>query len=507
VGIRTISVDAERGFLLNGQPIKLRGGCVHHDNGCLGACAYDRAEERRVALLKASGFNAIRTSHNPPSPAFLDACDRLGVLVLDEAFDCWKHGKTGDDYARYFEPWWQRDIDSMVLRDRNHPSVVLWSIGNEIPGQSTVEGGETGAKLAARVRELDPTRPVTQAANPDDTTHMPIYANLDVCGYNYMSANYVRDHGLFPRRVMAGTESQPMACFDQWMAVLDHPYVIGDFVWTALDYLGEAGVGKTAPQSTPPGYVDNRLWTVSNCGDLDLCGFKRPPCYCREAVWGRPGAIACFAEALGPDGKPESVQGWGWPDERPSWTWPGREGKPIKVRAYASAAQVRLLLNGKDLGVKPTGRDHHFTAEWEVPYAPGELVALGLDKEGKEISRWTLRTAAAPAALRLTPDRTQLAADGQDLSFVTVEVLDARGVPNPNAASLLHFAVEGPGRIVGVGNGDPRSVESFQQPERRAYRGRCLVVVKAGEQGGSVRLKATADGLQGGEAALQVGPR
>ena len=481
--------------------MKLRGGCVHHDNGCLGACAYDRAEERRVALLKAAGFNAIRTSHNPPSPAFLDACDRLGVLVLDEAFDCWKHGKNGNDYGRYFDEWWQRDVDSMVLRDRNHPSVALWSIGNEVPGQSTAEGGRTGAKLAARVRMLDSTRPVTQAANPDDTTRMPIYANLDVCGYNYMCGNYVRDHGLFPSRVMAGTESQPMGCFDQWMAVLDHPYVIGDFVWTAFDYLGEAGIGGVEPRC---GYADNRLWTVSSCGDLDLCGFKRPPCYYREAVWGCAGAIACFAEALGPDGKPANLHGWSWPDERSSWTWPGREGKPVKVHAYASAAEVRLLLNGKDLGVKPTGRDNHFSAEWSVLYAPGELVAVGLNRQHKEISRSTLRTAAAPAALRLTPDRTQLAADGQDISFVTVEVLDARGVLNPNAAPLVRFALEGPGTIVGVGNGDPRSMESFQQPQRLAYRGRCLAVIKAGDRGGSVRLKAVADGLRGDEAVLQV---
>ncbi len=501
-GIRSLSFDVTDGFRLNGQPLKLRGGCVHHDNGCLGSCTYDRAEERRVEILKANGFNAIRTSHNPPSPAFLDACDRLGVLVMDEAFDCWNRGKNPQDYSRFFEQWWRRDLDSMIRRDRNHPCVALWSIGNEIPGQNTAEDGRIGAELAAFARALDPTRPVAQAAYPDDSRHLPVFANLDVCGYNYMAGNYVRDHALNPQRVMAGTESFPMSCFDNWMPVLDHPFVIGDFVWTAFDYLGEAGLGKAVPQSVPPGYQDHRLWTVSNCGDFDLCGFKRPPSYYRDAVWGRPGAIACFVEALGPDGKPERVEGWGWPDERPSWTWPGRESQPVKVRAFASAPQVRLLLNGKDLGAKPTTRATRFIAEWEVPYTPGELTAVAQDAQDHETGRWTLRTAAAPAVIHLAPDRATIAADGQDLSFVTVELRDARGVLNPNATNLVHFSLRGPGRIVGVGNGDPRSVESFQQPQRHAYHGRCLVVIKAGERAGTLHLRAEASGLKGAEAVI-----
>lgn len=506
-GIRTVHVDAERGFVLNGKPLKLRGGCVHHDNGCLGSCAYDRAEERRVELLKASGFNAIRTSHNPPSPAFLDACDRLGMLVMDEAFDCWKYGKNPNDYGRFFEEWWQRDLASMVLRDRHHPSVVMWSIGNEIPGQDTPEGAEIGGRLAAYVRELDPTRPVAQAAFPEAQTEKldPLFAHLDVMGYNYMWRKYEPDHERVPGRVMAGTESFPRECFESWMAAIDHPWVIGDFVWTAMDYLGEAGIGKSMPQSLPPGYEDPRLWTVSNCGDIDLIGDKRPPSYYRDAVWGLKPMVAAFVPALGPDGEPEVVGewNWGWIDERPSWTWPGREGSTVTVHVYSSCPNVRLLVNGKDLGVKETTRATRYTATYEAPLEPGELVAIGYDPRGKELVRQTIRTAGKPAALRLTPDRSALHADGQDLSFVMVDVVDAAGVRQPNADHLVRFSVSGPGKIVGVGNADPRSEESFQQARRKAWRGRCLVVVKAGARPGEIRLKATASGLAGAEVVLR----
>ncbi len=503
-GIRFITIDADHGFRLNGKTIKLRGGCVHHDNGCLGSAAYDRAEERRVAILKASGFNAIRTSHNPPSPAFLDACDRLGVLVMDEAFDCWRYGKNGQDYGRFFVDWWQRDIDAMVLRDRNHPCVVLWSIGNEIPEQTGPEGAATGALLAKYVRSLDPTRPVAQATNPDGDKLDPLLANLDVTGYNYAEGRFARDHEKHPERIFAATESFPQSCFESWTAVLDHPYVIGDFVWTAMDYLGEAGIGKTVPQSTPPGYTDNRLWTVSNCGDIDLLGNKRPQSYYRNAVWGIGPKVSAFVQALGPDGRPERVEGWGWTDERPSWTWPGLEGKRLTVRAYSYCAQVQLRLNGKDLGMKPTNRSTRFTGTWEVPYEPGELVAVGLDAQGKEAGRWTLRTSGMAAAIRLTPDRTAIAADGQDLSYVAVDLVDDKGNPDPNADNVMNFSLTGPGKILAVANADPRSEESFQQPHRKAWRGRCLVVIRSTEQGGVVHLKAESAGLKGAETAIRI---
>ena len=247
-GIREIKFSVENGFTLNGVSVKLRGGCMHHDNGPLGSAAIDRAEERRVELMKANGYNAIRTSHNPPSTAFLDACDRLGVLVLDEAFDCWEEGKNPDDYGKYFNAWWQRDLDSMILRDRNHPCVILWSIGNEIPQRANDRGYVIAKQLSDEVHRLDPTRPVTEAicglwdGRPWSAT-ATAFSFLDVGGYNYQVGQYERDHQTFPNRIIVGTESYPNDIANVWRAVERDPWVLGDFVWTGMDYLGEAGLG------------------------------------------------------------------------------------------------------------------------------------------------------------------------------------------------------------------------------------------------------------------------
>ena len=503
-GIRSLSFDATHGFLLNGKSLKLRGGCVHHDDGPLGSRTYDRAEERRVALLKAAGFNAIRTSHNPPSPAFLDACDRLGILVMDEAFDCWKYGKNPQDYGRFFDASWKSDIDSMVQRDRNHPSVALWSIGNEIPEQSGPEGGPRAALLAGEVRAQDPSRPVSQATNPDADKLEPLLEHLDVVGYNYQAGRFAADHDKHGDRVFAQTESFPNDCFNSWMQVVDHPYVVGDFVWTALDYLGEAGIGRDIYPSEGGGFVGDYPYAVSGCGDLDLIGIRKPQSYYRGIVWGVGPRIAAFTDAVA-EGEPGyKVSGWGWPDDRASWTWPGTEGKNRTVRVYANTPHVRLLLNGRDLGEKETTRATHDTATYTVPYAPGKLVAVGLDAQGGEVSRWTLNTAGSASALRLTPERTVLAADGQDLAYIQVEALDASGRLDPNAAALVHFTLAGPGRIVAVGSGDPRSKESFQSPQRRTFRGRCLVILQSSDRAGTLHLTAQADGLKGAAAAVMV---
>ena len=509
-GIRSLSLSAEAGLLLNGQPLKLRGGCVHHDNGPLGACAYDRAEERRVAALKAGGFNAIRAAHNPPSPAFLEACDRLGMLVMDEAFDCWQKRKNGQDYHRFFDDWWQRDLAAMVLRDRNHPCVFAWSIGNEVLEQLHVDaqGARVAGMLASYVRALDPTRPVANGSHPgtDPWENLaPLFSHLDLCGYNYKWERYQPDHEREPRRVIAGTESFPNKTFETLMATADNSWVIGDFVWTALDYLGEVAVGNVQYEGVESQY-GQWPWTTANCGDLDLCAQPRPQNYFRQAIWGTGPKVACFVHAPLPDGVTgETVYGWGWPDERPSWTWEDCEGKPLAVRAFSSCPRVRLLLNGRDLGTRETNRETRFTAEWQVPYEPGELVAVGLDDAGAEVERWTLVTAEKPAALRLRPDRAALAADGQDLCFVTVEVVDEWGAMCPNADDLVHFEISGPATLVAVGNANPRSVESFQQPRRRVWRGRALAIIRAGKAGGTVRLTARAEGLQEAIATVELG--
>ncbi len=504
-GIRTIAVDSTRGFLLNGTPVKLRGGCVHHDNGPLGSATYDRAEERRVELLKAAGFNCIRTSHNPPSPAFVEACDRLGVMVLEEAFDAWARPKNPQDYSRFFSDNWQSDIRSMVERDRNHPSVVMWSIGNEIPEQTSPEGNAMAKRLADYVRALDATRPTTLACSAGYSEGRNGYlATVGVAGYNYMPGDYVADHERHPEWLMQGTESFPKAAFEAWMPVVDHPYVIGDFVWTALDYIGEAGIGRVVYPGEKGGFAGDFPWTVAGCGDIDLIGTRKPQSYYRGILWGIGPKVAAFVDAV-PEGGPKyDVSGWGWPDERASWTWPGSEGKNRTVRVFANTPRVKLLLNGRDLGTKETTRATAYVATYSVPYEPGELVALGLNDAGAEVERWTLKTASVPATLRLTPDRQSIKVDGQDLSFVAVEVVDAAGNLCPNAANLLKFSLQGPGQILAVGNGNPENIESFQQPQHSAFQGRALVIVKGMGRVGELRLTATADGLKSGQASIKA---
>ena len=499
-GIRTMTFNTTDGFIFNGKPLKLKGGCVHHDNGPLGSKAYDRAEERRVELLKASGFNAIRCAHNPPSPAFLDACDRLGMLVMDEAFDMWNEQKNPHDYHLFFDKWWKKDVESMVLRDRNHPSVIIWSIGNEIPGRQRSEVVELAGKLARYIRDLDPTRQITSAVNDLNPDQDPYFAVLDVAGYNYASGGdhdqmsiYTQDHNRVPDRIMAGTESYPLEALSSWMEVVDHPYVIGDFVWTAFDYMGEASIGWR-------GYWQKQdffPWNLAFCGDIDICGWKRPQSYYRDALW-KENQLSIWITPpkpsfeLNPERQPWSK--WHWLDVVDDWNWKGNEGNSMEVNVYSSCEQVELFLNGKSLGKKPVSRSTKFIASWQVSYQPGTLKAVGYSGK-KQAAVSELRTAEDPGSIKISADRPTIRADGQDLCYFTVELTDSRGVRNPKAENLISFAVEGPGSILAVGNADPVSLESFQLPHRKAWHGRCMVIVKSDPEEGKIKLKASSKGL------------
>jgi beta-galactosidase len=507
-GIRSISFDPVNGFRLNGKSLKLKGGCVHHDNGPLGAKAYDRAEERRIELLKASGFNAIRCSHNPPSPAFLDACDRLGMLVMDEAFDMWNEQKNPYDYHLFFDKWWRKDVENMVLRDRNHPSVIMWSIGNEIPGRHRPDVVETAKMIGDFIRKTDPTRPVTSAVNDLKPDKDPYFATLDVAGYNYASGGdhnqeslYAQDHKRVPNRIMAGTESYALEAFGSWMDVVDNPYVIGDFVWTAFDYIGEASIGWR-------GYWQKQdffPWNLAYCGDIDICGWKRPQSYYRDALW-KENQLSVWVTPpkpsfeLNPDR--QSWSKWHWYDVIDSWNWKGSEGKIMNVCVYSSCEQVELFLNGKSLGRKPTNRNNKFTAVWQVPYKPGTLKAIGY-KGKKQVNLSELKTAGNPMQIKLTADRSKIEADGQDLSYITVELDDANGIRNPEAENLISFSIEGPGTIIAVGNANPVSIESYQLPQRKAWHGRCLVIVKSDPKGGKITIIASSQGLQSASVELE----
>lgn len=508
-GIRTISFDVEKGFMLNGQTMKLKGGCLHHDNGPLGARAYNRAEERRVELLKASGYNALRLAHNPPSPAFLEACDRLGMLVIDEAFDMWGEPKNPHDYHLFFDEWWQRDVESMIDRDRNHPSIIMWSIGNEIPNRHRPDVVKIAKEMADYVRKLEPTRPVTSAVNDLREDKDPYFATLDIAGYNYAAGGdhlkkslYEFDHERLPKRIMYGSESYPLEAFDSWMNVIDYPYVIGDFVWTAFDYIGEASIGWR-------GYWQERNfypWNLAYCGDIDICGWKRPQSYYRDALW-KKDQLAIFVRppqpSFEPNPKRQSWSKWHWFDVVASWNWAGYEKKPLEVNVYSSCEEIELFLNDRSLGRKATNRSTKYIASWTVPYESGALKAVGYSS-GKQVNTSELRSAGPVTKIKLTADRTKIRADNQDLSYITVELLDARGIRNPIAENLVHFSIAGPGSIVGVGNANPRSLESYSIPQRKAWQGRALVIVKSGKQPGPITITASTKGLPSASVIVQA---
>ena len=512
LGIRKVEIDATGGLRINGEPLKLQGGCVHHDNGVFGSACIPRAEERRVQTLKASGYNAIRTSHNPPSRDFLEACDRAGMVVIDEAFDCWEAGnKNPQDYHVYFKDWWQRDLEAMILRDRNHPSVVFWSIGNEINERAEPNGVEIGKALQAAAHKLDPTRPVTAAIcyawdHPGKKWEdlQPAFSYLDVGGYNYQWSEYENDHAKFPQRAMMGTESFPNQAFENWQAVEKNSYVLGDFVWTAIDYLGESGIGHSSISSgdardvfSPP-----YPWFNSYCGDIDLIGNKKPQSYFRDVVWHRSKVEMAVQRPI-PERWKERVSMWGWSDELRSWTWPGMEGTRLAVRVYTRGDRVTLLLNGKELESKTLTEKNALKAEFTVPYAPGELKAVTY-QGGSEIGRITFTTAGKAQKLVLRPDRAKLRASRDDLSYVMVQVVDTAGQLVPDAVIPVRFSVTGAGELAAVGNANPKDVASFRQPRRDTFHGECVAVVRPTGKPGSVEVKVEAAGLEGAALTLEV---
>lgn len=507
-GIRTIEFSTENGFLLNGKKIELNGGCVHHDNGALGAAAYNRAEVRKVELLKAAGFNALRTSHNPPSEAFLDACDRLGMLVIDEAFDGWKEKKTTYDYASIFDKWWKHDVESMVLRDRNHPCVIMWSIGNEIIERKEPAAVETAKMLANAVRNIDATRPVTSAMTTWDKSWEifdPLMAAHDVAGYNYQLHHAESDHARVPSRIIVQTESYPKDAFANWNLVQKHNYIIGDFVWTAMDYLGESGIGRYVYPGEPTGeHWEANLypWHGAYCGDVDLTGWRKPISHYRSMLYNNTEKIYMAVREPNPENGAIKLTSWSvWPTWE-SWTWPGHEGKSIEVEVYSKYPKVRLYLNDKVIGEKETGLSQEFKATFTIPYTSGELKAVGLENN-KETESVFLKTAGQASNIKLAADRTTIKADGQDLCYITVEITDDKGVLNPNAANQLIFNVSGAGVIVGVDNADLKDTDLYVANKRKAWKGKALIIVKSTKETGAIVISANSEGLSTGDVTIQ----
>lgn len=512
-GIRTIHFDAKTGFTLNGKTVLLKGGNLHHDNGFLGSATIDRAEERRVELMKANGFNAIRASHNPPSKQFLDACDRLGVLVMDEAFDQWVRPKNPQDYSLYFKEWWKKDLKSMIYRDRNHPSVIFWSIGNELNERADSIGYAIRKELAAEVHRLDSSRPVTEGVcefwdhwGRKWETAAPVFEDLDVAGYNYLQKAFESDHAEYPDRIIVSTESYAPEAYAFWQGVEKHSYVIGDFVWTGMDHLGETGCGnaKIAEKPGPRVGLQPWPWFSNYCGDIDLCGNKKPQSYYRDVVWNNS-KIEMMVHTPIPEGMVETYSYWGWPDEYPSWNWEGNEGKLMDVRVFSKSPLVRLELNGKLIGEQAINTNTGITANFKVPYEAGVLKAIAIEN-GIEVSTKELKTTGAPAKIRLTADRNVIKANRNDLSYIKVEITDEQGNTIPDASIPVTFSVSGDGEIAGSGNANPTDMESFNNKVCKTFRGQALAILRPLKNGntGTISFKAEAYDLEPSEIKIKI---
>ena len=518
-GVRTLEFSAEKGFLLNGEETLLRGGCVHHDNGLLGAAAYDRAEDRKLSLMKAQGYNAVRCSHNIPSEHFLDACDSLGIMVIDEAFDQWLRKKNAEDYHRYFEEYCEQDLSVMMRRDRNHPSIIMWSIGNEIPGRIEPAGVRAAERLRETVRRYDTTRPVTAAIcgwDEGDEWNAAVsnderwskqdnnaFKSLDVGGYNYLFFLYERDHGTHPDRVMFGAESYPKQASENWGMVERLPYVIGDFVWTAMDYLGEAGIGSASfRKEGSQSMFQEWPWYNGWCGDIDLIGQKKPQSYYRDVVWHRA-PITMGVERPAPEGTHQSVSWWGWQLEQQCWTYPDlEEGAPMTVNVYSRSPKVRLYLNDELIGEKETSNT--FWAGFTVGYRKGTLRAVEFDGNAEGAS-FELTTTGKPASFRLVSDSQSLKANGTDIAYVTIELIDDEGrAVTYDCSTKISISVSGNGTLLASGNASPTDMESFRSTTPLLYNGRALAIIKAGDTEGGITLTVQSDGFKPSSVSVPV---
>ncbi|MGD8237228.1 MAG: beta-galactosidase GalB [Armatimonadota bacterium] len=508
-GVREMRFDANDGFLLNGRHMKLKGVCLHHDLGPLGAAVSRRAIERQLEILKEMGCNAIRTSHNPPAPELLELCDSMGFVVIDEAFDEWKSGKCRNGYHTLFDEWAERDLTAMIHRDRNHPCVIMWSIGNEIGEQHTEGGAEVARYLTDICHREDPTRPVTAAFNQSDQAIENGLADVvDVPGWNYKCQMYRKYRAEQPEWIQYGSETEScvssrgeyyfpveeekgvrretlqVTSYDvadpgwgyppdyEFRALEECPSMLGEFVWTGFDYLGE-----------PTPYKEEWPSRSSYFGIIDLCGLPKDRYYLYQSHWSDREVLHVL----------------------PHWNWEGREGEVTPVHVYTSYDAAELFLNGQSLGVRkkdPAGLFERYRLIWDdVPYEPGELKVVAVDEAGQPAAERVVRTAGSPKRIELAPDRRELHADGKDLCFITVSITDGDGNVCPLADNVVRFELTGPAQIAAVGNGNAATTEPFVADRRKAFHGLCMLILRSEEgTGGQVRVKAISAGLRAAEA-------
>ncbi len=608
-GIRKLELDPKRGLRINGEQVKLRGTCIHHDNGIIGATTLEKAEERRCRQMKEAGFNSIRSAHHPMSKAMLDACDRVGMLVMDELCDMWTNHKNANDFALHFLDCVDTEVERMVKKDYNHPSVILYSAGNEIPDLGTARGAQINRMLCNRFHALDPSRYTTNAVNgmlalgpkmgevigdimskmqqPADlaeassdtgagaesaeatsadtgaasaettsadtgaesaeTTSADTGAEsaeggkkeegasalnsmmalmvgpaadafashplmtecieeacqgMDITGLNYLTGRHELEKELHPNKTVVGTETYPADIVRLWDIVKNNAHVLGDYTWTGYDYLGEAGCGifyYDGTQNFNGVYPDR----IAYIGDIDIIGYRRPISYLREIVFGLRKEPYIAVERVDRYGMAHSQTAWMLKDNIASWTWPGYEGKPANVDIYSDAEEVELFLNGKSMGRKPAGEGCGFTASYEITYEPGKLLAISY-VDGRESGQFMLHTAYEEAELSVTCEGEILKADGEDLAFITVKLVDKCEVENLFAEKEITVSVEGAGTLQGFGNADPRAIGSYDNTTWKTYNGYVMAVVRAGTQPGEIKVKFEAEGCRSQEVVIKV---
>lgn len=563
-GIRTVSVDAKRGLRLNGKEVKLRGTCIHHDNGIIGAVTLKRAEERKCRQLKEAGFNCIRSAHHPMSRSMLNTCDRLGMLVIDELADSWTRSKNNNDYAEKFPDYWERDIEKMVTKDFNHPCVIMYITGNEIQEASSPRGAQLNRRITEKFHKMDDSRPVTVAINGllasmeymgeilSDTLGISLeqfvsstqsdqtvsdagsdaangvaamlrgkaadrisiskrmtslideFASVtDIVGYNYMTARHEYELQIHPGHVVLGTETFPSDIARLWKIVKNNKHVIGDMTWTGYDYLGEAGANFFYYDGRS-GFQPNWPISLACMGDIDIIGCRKPISYYREIIYGLRKEPYIGVESPEHYGIKPNQSAWGLKDDIASWTWHGYEKHPIVVNVYSDSDEVELMLNGRSLGRKPSGEKTDFLTVFELEYEPGSLEAVNW-RDGKKAESFALETASDEVQLQLITDQTKLKADGADLAYLTVTLIDKQGRENQQAVKTVSITVEGVGTLQGFGSADPETLNDYDNNVWDTYHGHLLAVIRSGKESGDIYVTVQADGCESQTLILNVG--
>lgn len=547
-GIRSLAWDAEKGFQVNGNTVKLKGGCIHHDNGPLGACSVYKAELRRVKKLKELGYNAIRYSHNPAGKLFLDICDEVGMYVLDETFDQWKLPQTTYDYAGYFDAEWKKDVEALVKKDYSHPSVIMYCVGNEITDTGLPHGALICQAIAGTFKSLDATRPTTIANNVllsvmakkmaeqkvaeaamgeeerkaaeektvgsqdvnNVLTLLPkimasitaenqeallkdVFRHVDIVGYNYGELWYEKTHEMVPNRVMLSSETFPCKIGSNWKRVEESPYLIGDFMWTAWDYLGEAGVGLPFYGSAQAPFSKEYPCLTAGCGSVDLTGYVESQGYYTSIVYGTYKKPYIGVRPADHAGEAYTVGKWRLTDAVNSWTWPGQEGKVTDIEVYSIGKEAELFQDGVSLGRKMLEECRAF---YQAEYRPGRLEVVSYDEIGDEIGREVLITAGKTEKLTILPEETVLKADGEDLVYINIQITDEDGIVKMLKDRKITVTVEGAGILRALASGNPETTEKFSDSSYTSYHGRLLAIVQSNGETGIVHVNVSADGME-----------